>query len=438
MNHESPDTKYYFGRIVEHWLQQYKIDGFRFDLSKGFTQKQTCDNTGNNCNVAAWGNYDSSRVTIWKGYYDTLQNKSSGSYAILEHFADNSEEIDLSNYGMLLWGNLNYNYTQAAQGVIANSDFSNGIYTVRNWTKPHLVTYMESHDEERIVYNCINYGSASAGYNIKDTATALNRMRLDAAFLFTIPGPKMLWQFGELGYDYSINYCTDGTINNNCRLDPKPIRWDYLNDSRRKSVYNTYSSLINLRFHPWYKDAFITGTIDKSLNGPTKWIRVSSGDTSHLVVVGNFDVSTQFVSLTFPAVGTWYDYLENTTFTSTGTVQSISLQPGEFHVYVNRNVNNLTPTPVSNVPWNGSDLQAKVYPNPAPSDFTVEVNVPQSSNVQIDAYTALGQYAATLYNGFLVKGTHQLALKKKTISNGIYYLKITAKAATKTIQVTFQ
>lgn len=438
MNHESADTKYYFGRIVENWLQQYKVDGFRFDLSKGFTQTQTCDNSGNNCNVNGWSTADPSRIAIWKAYYDTLQNKSTGSYAILEHFADNTEEKELADYGMLLWGNMNYNYTQGAQGNIGNSDFSGGIYTVRNWTKPHLVTYMESHDEERVVYNSINFGNSATGYNIKDTATALKRMELDAAFLFTIPGPKMIWQFGELGYDYSINYCTNGTINNNCRLDPKPIRWDYLNDSRRKSVYTTYSKLINLRFHPWYKDAFISGTIDKSLNGAAKWIKVSSGDSSHLIVVGNFDVSTQFASVTFPTSGTWYDYLENTSFTSTGTLQNISLLPGEFHVFVNRNVNNLTTTPVINIPWNEGELQAKAYPNPALSDFTIEVNIPQSSNVHIDLYNALGQQVTTLYNGFLIKGNHLLALNKKTILNGMYYLRILAKTATKTIQVTFQ
>jgi len=438
MNHESLDTKYYFGRITENWLQQYKIDGFRFDLAKGFTQKQTCDNSGNNCDVNAWNAYDASRIAIWKGYYDTLQSKSAGSYAILEHFADNTEEKELSDYGMLLWGNLNYNYTQAAEANIANSDFSWGIYTSRGWTKPNLVTYMESHDEERIVYSTINAGVAGSGYNTKDIATALKRMQMDAAFLFTIPGPKMLWQFGELGYDYSINYCSNGTINNNCRLDPKPIRWDYLNDSRRKAVYDTYSSLINLRYHPWYKDAFITGTIDKSLNGATKWIRVSSGDTSHLVVVGNFDVTPQFVTVTFPTAGTWYDYLENTTITTTATAQSLSLAPGEYHVYVNRNVNNVTTTPVVNVPLNNDRLDAKLYPNPASSNFIIEVNVPQSSQVAVQLYNRLGQDAGSLYAGFLQKGTHQLSLKRTNVSNGSYYLKITTKTATKTIQITFQ
>ena len=92
-------------------------------LSKGFTQTQTCDNNGNNCNVNAWGAYDASRIAIWKRYYDTLQLKSPGCYAILEHFADNTEETELSNYGMLLWGNMSYNYQQASMGYNTGWDF---------------------------------------------------------------------------------------------------------------------------------------------------------------------------------------------------------------------------------------------------------------------------------------------------------------------------
>jgi len=438
MNHESADTKYYFGRIVEHWLQQYKIDGFRFDLSKGFTQKQTCDNNGGNCNVNDWSSTDASRIAIWKAYYDTLQNKSAGSYAILEHFASDDEEIQLSDYGMLLWGNMNDSYSQAAMGYTDRWDFSRAIYTVRNWTKPHLVGYMESHDEERIVYKNIVFGNFAGSYSTRDTATALKRMELAAAFFFTIPGPKMIWQFGELGYPYSINTCENGSISNDCRLSPKPIRWDYLNDARRKNVYTTYSQLINLRFHPWYKDAFITGSIERNLSGAAKWIRLSSGDTSYLLVVGNFDVTAQTASVSFPTSGTWYDYLNNTIFTATGSLQNIELQPGAFRVFVNRNVNNVAATPVPNVPWDENDLQAKTYPNPASSDFTLELNLPKSNKVQVDLYSMSGQYLSTLYEGFLIKGRHQLAMKKKTVLNGTYYVRVTTQSATKTIPVTFQ
>ena len=179
--YESAATQYYFSRIVEHWLQEYKLDGFRFDLSKGFTQTQTCDASGNNCNVGGWSNYDASRVAIWKKYYDTVQLKSPGAYAILEHFAADNEEIELSNYGMLLWGNMNYNFNEASMGFINTSDISRGLYSVRGWNKPYLVTYMESHDEERMAFKNISFGNSSGAYNIKDTTISLLRNAMSAA-----------------------------------------------------------------------------------------------------------------------------------------------------------------------------------------------------------------------------------------------------------------
>jgi len=119
------------------------------------------------------------------------------------HFADDSEEQVLANYGMLLWGNSNYNYNEATMGYHENgkSDFSWGYYGKRSWSQPHLVTYMESHDEERLMFKNLQYGNGAGAYSVKDPATALNRIKLAGAFFLTLPGPKMLWQFGELGYD---------------------------------------------------------------------------------------------------------------------------------------------------------------------------------------------------------------------------------------------
>ncbi|MDQ6762809.1 MAG: alpha-amylase family glycosyl hydrolase, partial [Bacteroidota bacterium] len=360
MNHESPATHYFVSRVVEHWLTDYKIDGFRFDLSKGFTQTQTCDANGNNCNVAAWGDYDQSRVNIWEGYYDTLQLKSSGSYCILEHFADNTEETVLSNYGMMLWGNMNYNYNQATMGYNTGWNFDYGIASVRGWTNPYLVTYAESHDEERLMYKNIQFGNSSGSYNIKDTITALRREEMAAAFLFTIPGPKMLWQFGELGYDYSITSCHPGNIipqpypQNNCRTDPKPIRWDYLQQPARKKLYDVYSALIKLRFNNLYKNIFISNTTQQDFTGAFKYLKLSQGGAS-IVVIGNFDVVSQTGSVTFQNAGTWYDYLNGTTITATGAAQSFTLQPGEYHVYLNMNA----ALPVTLISFDGKHIGNK-------------------------------------------------------------------------------
>jgi len=432
MNHESAATHYYFSRIVEHWLQQYRIDGFRFDLSKGFTQTQTCDANGNNCNVGSWSAFDASRIAIWKGYYDTVQLKSAGAYAILEHFADNAEEIELSNYGMLLWGNMNFNFTEASRGVLGNSNFSSGLYSVRNWTKPHLVTYMESHDEERMAFRNITNGNSAGNYNIKDTATSLLRLELSAAFLMTMPGPKMIWEFGELGYDYPINYCVNGTIDNACRLDRKPVRWDYKQQLRRQRLFDIYSSLSKLRYHSWYKDVFTANniTINQNLGGAVKTMIIRSAtDSSQIVIAGNFDVTTQVGSITFPTAGTWYDYLKGTTFSSTGTAQAISLEPGEYHIYLNRNLTNAVVTPVIDINNPGNALRLFVYPNPVSSNSVAEIYVPERANIQVDLWNAQGQKVANLHTGILPKGKHMVMFSGKTdnLPAGMYLLKVEAK-----------
>jgi 1,4-alpha-glucan branching enzyme len=442
MNHESPATKYFVSRVVEHWLTNYRIDGFRFDLSKGFTQKQSCDNNGNNCNDSTFAAYDSSRIAIWKKYYDTLQLKSPGSYAILEHFAANTEEIELSNYGMMLWGNMNYNFNEASMGYVNTSNFEGGIYSVRGWTNPYLVTYMESHDEERLMYKNLQYGNSFGSYNIKDLNTALKRIEMCAAFFLNIPGPKMIWEFGEQGYDFSINRCSDGTIDNNCRLTAKPIRWDYLQIIQRKRLYDIYTSLLKLRAHPWYKDVFIANNINltRNLSSGFKWLTIRSAtDSSMLCTVGNFDVTTQTGTFTFPSSGTWYDYLNGNTFTATGSAQSITLEPGEFHLYLNRNLVNAVVTPVTDVRSTGNDLLANVYPNPVQSSSVIELDIPENGKVQVDLWNTFGQKITTIYSGFMTKGKHRLQFNDVIINlpGGSYLIQVQSKNKSTTLKLLF-
>jgi len=240
-NHESQATKDFVDRVIKFWINEYKVDGFRFDLTKGFSQRSSYTSNGN-YNEGLTSSFDQSRINILKRIGDKIWETDSTFYFILEHFCDNSEEIVLSNYGMMIWGNMNYQYNEATMGY--NSNLWGSFYQSRGWTKPHLISYMESHDEERLMFKNITYGNSSGSYNIKNFETALNRIKLASAFFFTIPGPKMIWQFGELGYDYSINW-PSGTSND--RLTPKPIRWDYYTDSRRQKVYKVFAELIKLK-----------------------------------------------------------------------------------------------------------------------------------------------------------------------------------------------
>jgi 1,4-alpha-glucan branching enzyme len=314
-NHESLATKKFSKDVMKFWMQQYKIDGFRFDLSKGFTQKASTDDS-------QFRLYDASRIAIWKDYNAYIKSLDPNFYVILEHFAEESEEKVLADDGMMLWNNLNVNMNEATMGWLGNSNFQWGFYASHGFTRPDgLVTYGESHDEERLNYKNITYGNASGSYTIiGNLATSLKREELAAAFLFSIPGPKMIWQFGELGYDINIDF--------NGRTGEKPIKWDYYSDPNRKALYDAYAKFIRLKKN---NSIFNSGTSTYNLAGGIKYIKLTEGSNT-VVVVGNFDVVSQTANIDFGTAGSWVDAVGNNVNLATSTYAQ-TLAPGEYHIF---------------------------------------------------------------------------------------------------------
>ncbi|HYF32242.1 MAG TPA: alpha-amylase family glycosyl hydrolase [Chitinophagaceae bacterium] len=417
-NHESNATKYFVDRITDFWLKEYKVDGFRFDFTKGLTQKVTTSD-------AQMSAYDSSRVRILKRINDSVQITTPGAYVILEHLADNSEEKDLAAAGMLLWGNLNYNFNEATMGWNAgnNSNFEWATHTARGYAQPHLISYMESHDEERLMYKNIKYGNQAGPYNVKDTITALKRNQLATAFYMAIPGPRMIWQFGELGYDYSRCYLSTNGEGGDCnrKLDPKPIRWDYQQQQARKELYETYASLIKLRKD--FPAPFTSGALNYNLAGAFKSLQLTSPDLS-IVVVGNFDVSAISGVVIFPSAGTWYNYFSTETFTATGGGQVFNLQPGEFRFYINKNLKPVEPVPLP------ATFAASVHPNPLRSHSVIAYALPQAGNITIEVFDMLGQRLQTYQRSSLAAGNYSVTLREllrnRPLSAGLYLLKISS------------
>lgn len=431
-NHESAATKELTARIVKHWLINYKLDGFRWDLSKGFTQ------TNNPTDVAAWGNYDASRIAIWKRIYDTTQQASAGSYCILEHFGGNTEEKELADYGMLLWGNHNYNFNQATMGYNSGSDFSGAISKSRGWNNPNLIAYQESHDEERLMYKNLNFGNASGSYSVRDTLTALKRQEMAAAFWAMIPGPKMLWQFGELGYHTSINGCPNGTVDagGGCRTDLKPIRWDYYNQPSRRALYEVYAKLIKLKLTPNFRTTFTSNNILWNTNGNIKWVQIKD-DSLQVIVMGNFDVNSQTAAITFPTAGIWYSYLTNAVKTATGLEEQISLKPGEYYVYTNKNINNSVVTAINNVNGTPNDIPLSIAPNPVSNRSLISYKLTEHASVKVSLNSVDGTLSKVLFQGNLSPGQQQFYLESKQLPtalfrNGLYFLKINFNKKIKT------
>jgi hypothetical protein len=242
---------------------------------------------------------------------------------------------------MMLWGKMTDPYNQSTMGFSENSDISRAYHASRDWIYPHLLGYMESHDEERLMFKNLSYGNSSGTYDVQDTTTALARQRAANVVFYTIPGPKMLWQFGELGYSYSINHCEDGTVNENCRISPKPVRWDYQNDYNRSLLYDHTAELLHLRQQ---HDIFTTGTatvgagtsLTKTVvlkNNPYTETPASAADMN-AVAVANFDVVAKSISVPFPHAGTWYDFYGNgEEFSVSGTSASIEFGAGGYKLF---------------------------------------------------------------------------------------------------------
>ena len=319
-NHESVLVRDFVKRNLQFLLEEYKVDGFRFDLTKGFTQKQSTESTA--------GNYDASRIAILKEYNNAIKMVKPDTYVILEHFAEASEEKELGDAGMKVWHKLNNEYCQTAMGYKEGSDLSNNYYWSSTYPTHIQVSYMESHDEERAAYKQIQWGN---GILKTDRGARMSQLGTNAAFFFTVPGPKMVWQFGELGYDISIDQ--------NGRTGKKPVKWDYYTVPERKQLHDTYARLIELRFdHPelFTATATLNWQVTPSFWESGRFLTLSSfGNAKQVVVVGNFTNNVNFTATTtFPKTGKWYNYMNpSETLEVSTTTMGIPVPANSFKIY---------------------------------------------------------------------------------------------------------
>jgi len=286
---------------------------------------------------------------------------------------------------------------------------------------------MESHDEERLMVKNLAFGNSSGNYNIKNLNVALNRMKLAGAFFFTIPGPKLMWQFGELGYDISINF--------NGRTGEKPVKWDYLNDDRRSNLYKVYSALINLRnnyetFHATNFGLDVTGFMKKiNLYHPSM----------DAFIIGNFGVTQLSSRPNFSKIGYWYDYFtgDSINVTSvTNLTDSIVLAPGDFKLYTSVKL----PLPEQGILSDVELIDEQIpveyyleqnYPNPFNPSTVIRYSIIDPAPVSLKVYDTLGREIKSLVNEEQASGTYEVfwdgndSMGNK-VSTGVYFYRINA------------
>lgn len=361
-NHTRQATKDFMDRVNTYWFEEFNIDGVRYDFTKGYSQ------------VGHVG-YDPVRIQNLKRMADTVWAVNPDAYIILEHWADDNEEIQLTDYGMMCWGQATHEYQEASMGYTSGSNFNKAVYTFRGFNEPHLVTFPESHDEERLMYKNLTFGNSNGALDVKDLEVALARTTLTHIFALATPGPKMIWMFGELGYDISID--------DPCRTCAKEIRWDYYHVPERKAVYNNVAALFKLR-----NELPIMHTDDFNYNfsGIFKKLHLNS-PTTNVALIGNFGVIPGTTNPQFQHTGTWYEYFTGDSILVTDVNANLVLEGGEYRLYIDERINSPTiGLEEDNLAEGGSELL--VFPNPANDQVHMGI---ESSEMMLSITNLQGQ-----------------------------------------------
>ena len=346
-NHDFAPARDMFTRALQYWIKEYKVDGYRMDLSHGLCgcgTKSTYDYEKLMNNIA---HYYNNGVLAAAKQGNSFPNGEP--YFILEHWGPNmgTQRPRLVEQGMLCWNNTANAYMQTTMGWLKDGDAFNDA------NKDGYVSYCESHDEERMQYKAKRWG---AGDMTTNKATRLDRIAENVVMNVLLNGPHMLWQFEEIGYDYSINSDVDHRFvgqekeDYRCNIKARPEAEGYFKDANRVAAYAKCAQAIQLRtkLHPEW---FAGDPTAQALGSGTRVRYVQWGN--NVIAVANFDPSNA-LSYTLPS-GTWYDYYNGGSYSG-----SVSLQPGEVKIFtgtqvtlptINTNLESLLP--IENIQLDG-------------------------------------------------------------------------------------
>lgn len=420
-NHQQLRTQYYTKRVIKQWIEEFKIDGFRWDLTKGFTQ--SCSGSDETCTNA----FQADRVAVLKDYADYSWSLDQNHYAIFEHLGSDNEEQQWANYrlgegkGIMMWGEMTSKYAELAQGTSGDKDITRMGHVSRGFAGKRLIGYPESHDKERILYSALTFGNGSGTSPvIGNLQNTIKRMSAIGAVSLLIPGPKMIWHFADLGHTGSIFTCNNGTVNTDydatagdCKLDTKPQpQWtnNWLTDPTRSVVYNNWSKMIDLKLNnPVFNANYtISGQGGNNSNVRQRiYIYGGNATLSNVVILANFSVVSLDIIADFPNTGTWYNLMDNTSMNVTNTAMNVTIESGGFRIF-------------GNAPALGTEdfnplVGVSLYPNPSSDYFSINSAV--LSKVEI--YSITGQLIKSFKNQ-----SEDFQYPISELNKGIYLVKI--------------
>ena len=264
----------FIGDVVRFWIQEYHIDGIRYDAAKQIANRD----------FMSWISQQAKQAAAMKPFFNTAEYIP--------------EDPDLAGYGKPMDACWHESFYQQALKHICGDEFDlNGLKQTIDCSQQGYqgtttaINYISCHDHK--------YTMAELGDRTIFADEAYKRAKLGAVLLMTAVGIPLVWMGNEFG-----EYNPEEEI---------AIDWTLLENDSNQNLRDYYRGLINLRKN---NHALRTNNIDFFHEDPeskvlayTRW----NDEGSRVVVVINFSGNflKGYAIEHFPHEGTWHEWTKD-------------------------------------------------------------------------------------------------------------------------------
>ena len=421
------DARHAMLEVYKHWLKEFDLDGFRFDVYWGPHRRN------GRANFDEFLRRELKRIKADIYLLAEADGTGIGSESI---FADHQSGglrggadagYDWKLYGGVIRG---FNFTPQAMNTLHNELFNGGYYPGPN---SYYMRFLENKDEDRIAFL----------YRTADTLTAYRRTMAMASVIFTAPGHPLLYTGQEVGAGFPTTATNLGEPDLNVRRRGI-INW---NHPGRALLMPHYQRLAHIRAQ---FPAFWTQNLQR-LTSTNNFIYAFTRpfENQNAITVVNFSDQTQTATFDLRAPGlvsftggiqdnanyflnNLYDNTRRQVRGSDLNAVSVTLPPFGTAIFTLSTtpdavvIQNPLSTPAEEQPVPKTFVLEQNYPNPFNPTTTIRYQLPQSATVSLKIYDVLGREVQTLVNERQAAGQYSVPFNADGLASGVYFYRLQA------------
>ncbi|HMA35715.1 MAG TPA: alpha-amylase family glycosyl hydrolase [Chloroflexia bacterium] len=304
------DLDYYTGCTQElirdvcfYWIDEFQIDGIRFDNSTNFYLAST----------------QQGLPQLLQDIDDHVNQPTSTNFAlILEYLQEDATLVTNSTRATSYWNDALY---QCCFNSLWNATLDSGIVGALNnavglQDDKVATTYLSNHDHSHVTWQ--------AGARENAGSQRWYRTQPYVIALLTAPGTVLIQNGQEFGEDHWLVENDEGSGR---RIKPRPLRWNFVDDGIGRPLVQLYEKLIALRktcpalrSNNFYPDRWAAGQTQFDADGYGvdvakgvviyhRWGAADDGQLERFIIVLNTSAQDQYVDIPFPGNGTWQEVL---------------------------------------------------------------------------------------------------------------------------------